>query len=291
VAVELALRLRLDALMAALPAAKAGDVSAVHRSRVATRRVRAVLPLLDQRVGRRLARAMRRLTRALGPVRELDVSFEIVQRFESAQELPRAAAAVLRQSILDERSRMQPGLVRAIDRADLPKVKKKALAAVRDPKTGLTPVDTAARLARARARAARRAVRLRDAIDRAASLYLPDRLHQVRIAVKKLRYSMEVVRELRRSRASARILALKRAQDLLGHMHDLEILIARTRAVQGSPNAPNLRVSAELDRLVRRLETECRQLHGQYMASRHALLTICEHAENDGAAAEDSPAA
>jgi len=182
-------------------------------------------------------------------------------------------------------------MLRAIDRADLPKVKKKVLAAVLETHGALPPAEIADRLTSARARAARRAVRLREAIERAASLYLPDRLHQVRIAVKKLRYAMEIVRELRRSRASARILTLKRAQDLLGHMHDLEVLIARTRAVQGSPHAPTLRVSAELDLLVRRLEAECRTLHGRYMAGRATLLTICEHAEHDGVAAQRSSAA
>ena len=108
-------------------------------------------------------------------------------------------------------------------------------------------------------------------------MYLPDRLHEVRIAVKKLRYAMEVARELSGSRATARIEALKRMQDLLGRMHDLEVLIARTRAIQGSPGAPDLRVSGALDTLVRRLETECRQLHGRYITSRKSLLAICDH--------------
>jgi CHAD domain-containing protein len=98
--------------------------------------------------------------------------------------------------------------------------------------------------------------------------------------VKKLRYAMEIARELRRSKATARIRTLKEAQDLLGRMHDLEVLIARTRAVQGAASAPNLRVSAHLDRLVRRLENECRQLHGQYMASRNKLFAICDHVEH-----------
>jgi hypothetical protein len=64
---------------------------------------------------------------------------------------------------------------------------------------------------------------------------------------------------------------LKRAQDLLGRIHDLEVLIARTRAIQGSSNAPTLRVSADMDLLVRRLETECRRLHGRYIAMRAPL--------------------
>jgi CHAD domain-containing protein len=87
-----------------------------------------------------------------------------------------------------------------------------------------------------------------------------------------------LVREIRGSRATARIAMLKEAQDLLGRMHDLEVLIGRVRAVQGSSSAANLRLSAGLDRLVRRLETECRQRHGHYVALRKRLNAVCEHA-------------
>jgi CHAD domain-containing protein len=99
----------------------------------------------------------------------------------------------------------------------------------------------------------------------------------VRIAVKKLRYTLEIARELRRSRATARIRTLKAAQDLLGRMHDLEVLIMRIRALQGSDRAPALKVSADLDRLVRRLEMECRQLHVRYMEFKKKLLELCDH--------------
>jgi CHAD domain-containing protein len=129
-------------------------------------------------------------------------------------------------------------------------------------------------VADAQLRAARRAVRLREAIESAAGLYLPDRLHEVRIAVKKLRYAMEVARELSGSRATARIRTLKAAQDLLGHMHDHEVLIARVRGIQSS--TPNLRLSGDLDTLVRRLEAEARQAHGRYMALRKKLLAIAD---------------
>jgi hypothetical protein len=88
------------------------------------------------------------------------------------------------------------------------------------------------------------------------------------------------------------VATLKRAQDTLGRMHDLEVLIARTRAVQGSPSAPNLRLSGDLDRLVRRLETECRQLHGHYMTLRASVLAICDDVTTAAQEAEPrSPAA
>jgi hypothetical protein len=45
--------------------------------------------------------------------------------------------------------------------------------------------------------------------------------------------------------------------------------------VQGS-KAPTLRLSGDLDVVVRRLETECRQIHGQYIALRKKLLAIAD---------------
>ena len=48
------------------------------------------------------------------------------------------------------------------------------------------------------ARVARRATRLNQAVDAAGALYLSERLHAVRIAVKKLRYALELATKLGR---------------------------------------------------------------------------------------------
>jgi len=275
------IRQRLRALSRALPHARTGDPHAIHQARVATRRLREALPVAAcGAAGRRLERAVRRLTRVLGPVRELDVAVMMLDELASRPEVPRAAVVCLQQAIRDERARLHRGLTDIVDAGHLEKLTKRALAAARGRErvtAARVPRDPA-QLALALGRAARRAERVRATVDNAAGIYLPDRLHDVRIAVKKLRYTMEVARQLTGSRARARIATLKRTQDLLGRMHDLEVLIARTRAVQGSPNAPDLRLSADLDQLVRRLEMECRQLHAQYIAGRAALLSVCDHA-------------
>jgi CHAD domain-containing protein len=278
---ELLIRQRLAALSRALPSARAGDVSAIHQARVATRRLREALPLVARGAsGRKLARAVRRLTRALGPVRELDVALLTLEELARAPDLPRSGVQSLQQAIRQERARMYRDMGRTIDRCRLDKLAERLLAHAKKHDTlAVRPrVADPKQLAMARQRTARRAERLRASIENAAAIYLPDRLHEVRIAVKKLRYAMEIVRELSRSRATVRIMTLKRAQDLLGRIHDFEVLIARTRAIQGSPNAPTLRVSADMDLLVRRLETECRRLHGRYIAARAPLLAICDYA-------------
>jgi CHAD domain-containing protein len=291
---EVLIRQRLGALSRALPAARAGDVSAIHAARVATRRLREALPLVARASSaRKLARIVRRLTRALGPVRELDVALLTLDELAARRDIPRESVTVLQQAVRQERARLRLDMARTIDRADVDKVSRKLLAAAqkRD-SVGLRPRSPDPKqLAAARQRAARRADRLRASIENAADLYLPDRLHEVRIAVKKLRYAMEIVRDLSASRATARITQLKRTQDLLGRIHDLEVLIARTRAIQGSPNAPTLLVSAGMDQLVRRLETECRQLHGRYIATRASLLAICDHAAGIQTRRRRAPAA
>ena len=273
---ELLVRQRLGAVTRLLPAARQGDVESLHQARVATRRLREALPLVSSgNRQRKLERTVRALTRALGPVRELDVALLMLGEFEAAGDLPRTAITRLRQDVTAERRRLHVEMTRRLERCDLDKLRKRAVTSARKAGSS-TSVRDPKQAAAARVRAALRAETLMAAIDNAAGIYLPDRLHEVRIAVKKLRYALEVVATFTRSRAEARLRVLKKVQDLLGRMHDLEILIARTRGVQGAPSAPTLRLSADLDRLVRRLENECRQLHSQYMTSRPALLTICD---------------
>lgn len=288
---EVLIRQRLRALYRALPAASEGEVDAIHQARVATRRLREALPLLSPRSVRKLERKVRRLTRLLGPVRELDVALLMLDEFSASRDAPHGAIVCLQESIREERRRLHQDMVHSIARANLEKLARKTVAAARrhdERRIAVPRQRDPDQCAAAERRAARRAERLRGAIENAAGIYLPDRLHEVRIAVKKLRYSMEIARELSGSRARARIMTLKRAQDVLGRMHDLEVLIARTRAVQGSSSkAPTLQLSAELDQLVRRLENECRQLHGHYIAARPSLLAICDHvtARQSGASA------
>ena len=86
-AVQRALERRVRALERDLPAALGGDVEALHRSRVASRRLREILPVLGlerdagrQAPVRKLQRRLRRLTSALGGVRELDVALGILDQ-------------------------------------------------------------------------------------------------------------------------------------------------------------------------------------------------------------------
>ena len=64
-----------------------------------------------------------------------------------------------------------------------------------------------------------------EAIDYATGVYFPDRAHAARIAIKKLRYAMEIAHETGAGDRNGAIRELKKAQDLLGDLHDREELL------------------------------------------------------------------
>ena len=243
---------QLNTLSRGLAGARAGDADAIHQSRVATRRLREALPLLMLgSTGRKVERGVRRLTRALGPLRELDVALITLDELDSSGEVPRAGIVCLRQLILAERQALLADAVKSIDRI------RRAEDAT---KSGGS--DCARRAARRRAfsrcrcgvgatpgRAPRRATACRY---RQRGWHLPPRSappgphRRQEAALRHRDCTPDVPSAEKPTGASSRstrsvngqIAVLKRAQDLLGRMHDLEVLIARTRAVQGVAERP-----------------------------------------------------
>jgi CHAD domain-containing protein len=278
------LRQRLVSLLQAMPAAQAGDEISVHQARVASRRLREALPVLGATANEEaLDRArirVRRITRALGPVRELDVTLSLLAELEGKAAAPQRGIQRVRAAVIEERQKRRRAMLAEITPSRLDKLRKR-LVKVAAP--ARRRAATRGALAEATAQSAIRARKLRAAIDRAGSVYLADRLHRVRIEAKKLRYALEIQRELTRSRSTALLNRLKHQQDLLGRIHDLEVLIERTRDVQASLPGGNTRALGELNKLIRAVEAECREGHAEYMRGRDALIKLC-----DAVAAGDS---
>ena len=270
------LRQRLVSLLQAMPAAQAGDETSVHQARVASRRLREVLPVLGARADAdaltRADKRVRRITRALGPVRELDVTLLLLAELHQRKAAPERAIARVRECVAAERLERRREMLAEIKPSRLDKLRKR-LVRVAAP---ASPIVKRSALAEANAQAATRAAALRAAIERAGSIYLADRLHRVRVAAKKLRYALEIQRELTKSRSTAQLNRLKAHQDLLGRMHDLEILIDRARQVQTTLTPRDRRGMAELKALIRVIEDECREGHAAYMRGRPALLKMCD---------------
>ena len=270
-AVQRALSRRVRALERDLPGVLDGDVEALHRSRVASRRLREILPVLGlerdpgrQTPIRKLRRRLRRLTSALGGVRELDVALGILD--ELRRDHPE-----LEQTLLRARSEMEA------DRTECREEMTRHLhefgaGAIFDQLARV--VEDAARRSQVtrvtllRQRLRRRANRVEAAVADAGSLFALDRLHQVRIAAKQLRYALELIHEFGRVPALRLVGSLKQLQDLLGRLHDLEVVsgyIHRLGAAEPAPQADAIERAAE------RLDREMRELHASYLTKVHLL--------------------
>jgi CHAD domain-containing protein len=119
----------------------------------------------------------------------------------------------------------------------------------------------------------RRAKAATAAVTEAGHIYAPEHLHSVRITVKKLRYAMELAADARVKGAAAHVRTLRRAQEALGRLHDLQILQAHVAAVQASPSRKTP-PDHGLDLVARALEDECRHLHARYVAIIPALQEL-----------------
>jgi CHAD domain-containing protein len=259
-----------------------GNVEAVHQARVASRRIRELLPLLklDAALTRKLSRRVRFVTRELGTVRELDVLNLLLQQFTTDGRPFPAALQHVAITVADARAVARDRLSARLHSAKLERLGRK-LGRALDSLESDAP--TAGRVGPKRvsswaldARIARRAASVQAAIEAAGTVYAPERLHGVRIALKKLRYASELAAETRPSRRTADIKVLRSLQALLGQLHDLETLLVRVREAQGSRSTPNLALWRELGALAHAIEDDCRRLHGQYMHDRAGVMAIAE---------------
>jgi CHAD domain-containing protein len=276
---------RVDAFARELARADTGEVEALHKARVSSRRLRELLPILqlDPDLTRKLTRRLRKVTRRLGTVRELDVLLELIQRL--AKDGRYSAAALKRLGAVTGHARTA---ARARLSVKLPMAKLDRLARKLERVANhLTSDDDRSSRQPGRghkhaavwaveARVARRAASVRSAIAAAGAVYAPEQLHIVRIALKKLRYSVELAPESRQRHTSRDLAALKAAQELLGQLHDLEMLLANVRETQAALPAADLGAWRELNALVRAVEDDCRQLHAHYMRDRAELIAITD---------------
>lgn len=284
------LKTRLARFSRTIHGVEHGDVRALHRARVASRRLRELVPVLelDHDVARKLARRLRRVTSRLGIVRELDVLLMLVNELQTtrpnlAEALQRVAIAVTkardaaRKKVFDELlpvSEMHR-VSRKLDRVvqEIRWQEGAPQSGKRSSKGAPSRPESVWRWA-VDARVANRAERLRVTIRAAGNVYLPERLHEVRIALKKLRYATELLAAASGEKSPPSLRVLKSGQDALGRMHDLQVLIDRVREVQASLSPPDVNVWHALDALLLSLENDCRRLHGRYIAQRAALVGI-----------------
>ena len=259
------------ALKRHLPAAVAGNDLGVHQARVTSRRLREAVPvfatgLTGSKAGK-ARRKIRRLTRALGSVRELDVTVQLLDELARSPLVSRDAVEDVRARVMKERDAKRKTMIERLEDVNIEKLDRR-LASVSAALNEASAEPWRKALA---TRLLRRSRRLTAAMNEAGQMYAPERLHAVRIAAKKLRYALELAADSGVKQAAPHVRTIKRAQDMLGKLHDWQVLETHVAAVQAEPRAGRSQSRAALENLARQIEDQCRHLHGRYVASAGAL--------------------
>jgi CHAD domain-containing protein len=222
-----------------------GNTEPVHRMRVASRRLRAALPLfsscMPEKKFRTWFREVRRTTRALGSARDLDVQIGFLEHYrgthESGPGSPGQAGAMqvaesgsgldqLIDRLRAEREALQPRVLIRLDELEEFRVVEEmgdllGLLVKKPKKKGKKKnlYSTAYREI---------SYHLDQLLSFEPWVYVADAAaeqHRMRIAAKKLRYTMEIFASLYGTDLKAPLRAVKRVQEQLGSIHDCDVWI------------------------------------------------------------------
>jgi CHAD domain-containing protein len=243
------LLLQLDAFFLEMEGAKTEKNSEhIHQLRVASRRLRAALPIcapcVPEKRYRRWVDEIQDITRALSEARDADVQLEFLKKYQKKaakyqgqdKRPPGADQPPIGDGIeyllgiyRKKRSALQKQVLSAIIRME----KRRTIDDIRDAATGYL---TAAR--RIRPRPAMYALpslaaddvsrRLGTLLSYEPWLQYPEAIsehHAMRIAAKKLRYTMEFYAPMYRYGLRKPLFRIKKVQEMLGTIHDCDIWI------------------------------------------------------------------
>ena len=211
------------------------DIEYVHRARVASRRLRAALVMFrdcfDTATPKRWRKEVRRLTEGLGDARDKDVQIAFLTGLlaETRRKDCCPGIALVLARLERRRGRAQPEVVRALDRFEASGVGGQILTTVKKTLEASQKheVDVASAAVFARAEEAV-SPRLEELLSHQTSLADPEDQaghHQMRIAAKRLRYTMEICKPPYGDRLDEFIAAAKQLQSLLGEIHDCDVWV------------------------------------------------------------------
>lgn len=231
------------------------DPEGVHQVRVALRRLRSALGLFKRHIPASqrtaLAQEAKWLLGELGTVRDLDVFINVLAAdFTSRAAEDEGFAQLIRTA------RQRRDAAQAVAADGLSGARARRFAARLDAwleGRGWRSEKVAADAAHfARHAINRRLRKIKGAAEDIAKLPIPER-HELRIAVKKARYSIEFFHDvLPAKRAQRWTAALKHVQDSLGHMNDLDVAERTIERLVGPASAANRKLVAAA-RSIRRM--------------------------------------
>lgn len=269
---------QLQAMLVEVNGVRLGkDIEHIHRMRVASRRLRAALPLFAPCFSAKKVAAwgapLRKVTRSLGAARDMDVQMECLNRFLAGVKLSQHIPGVRRIHLrwAQQRQKLQTRVLAVLDEMQRSRIFEKMGSALLPYTLGVDPNQPPPG-------------GLYELADRAIGTALDEflsfepfitqpekiaELHQMRIAAKKLRYTLEIFAPIYAEKLASTITVLRSAQDLLGEIHDCDVWAQalpqfleqekqKTIAFYGSAGALNLLLPGvrafQADRAAARIE-------------------------------------
>jgi len=222
------------------PGARLGDdPEELHDLRVAARRLDAVLRQFRSSLPAsflRLRPTLKKVLRALGEARDLDIALSELERF--SRELPesdRKSVEPLKQHLVSERGRARARMLSVLDSASVQKDFQELTSlltahfAASQPSSPELALNVAPELIRRRYR------KVRKGADLLTSDSSMETYHELRGHVKKLRYALEAVAVIYGKPADEMLRTLRRWQERLGVQQDAAVAGRRLKALASAP--------------------------------------------------------
>ncbi|MFL5950886.1 MAG: CHAD domain-containing protein [Gaiellaceae bacterium] len=224
------LRRHFAALLAKEPGARLGeDIEDVHEMRVATRRLRSAVALFEDVLPAEAVRQQSELAwlgRTIGAVRDLDVAIEGLNRWvDVAPAEDQDGLARLGALLESQRGEARAGLLQALDSPRYDRFVRRFGSTLRS-RTGARTGPAQAAIP---ALVLRRQRQVEKRLDRARNGHEPEAYHELRIATKRFRYSLEFLADLFPRETAAVVRRAVALQDVLGAYQDGRVAAQRLR--------------------------------------------------------------
>ena len=216
------------------------DIESLHRMRVASRRLRAVLRtfwgVFPEKKAKKWRKAIRVIGRVLGVARQLDIQLRFLSQATHASKNPAYAAGVeiLSARLKKSRAQAQKKIILVLDDVKVKKrlaglrvyLKKSILniSEINEKEFGLRVKELVL-------------ARINWLLRYEPYVARPEKtkeLHRMRVAAKNLRYTLEVLKPLYGRTIESYIRAARTIQDVLGDLHELDVWLQFLPEVSGS---------------------------------------------------------
>lgn len=224
------------------------DIEYVHKTRVASRKLRATLPLFrscfSEKTYKKSLKTIKKATRLLGAARDLDVEICFVEQYQKTLDVAqKAGIGVLLTELKAKRSGLQKSITKGLQKMEAPSsLTDLKMVCTKTTAEVTSELDKSRLIEKSRWSIA-------IVLDELLSMHryvnqeaAEQKHHEMRIYAKKLRYTMETFAPLYEDQLDEEVKTVRAFQDLLGEMHDYDVWMAQ---IQNSCNTQTLQSAAD----------------------------------------------